>query len=135
MRITKDEYYLNIARAVSKRSTCIRRRYGAIIVKNDEVVATGYNGSARGDINCCDTGLCYREQNNIPKGEQYEKCVSIHAESNAIMSAGRGECMGSTMYLVGFEGDIEIQAKPCLMCERLIKNSGVIFIKGVVEYE
>ena len=129
MRISKVDGYLEIARAVSKRSTCLRRQYGAIIVRNDEILATGYNGSARGEINCCDSKECYRERNNIPHGEQYEKCVGVHAEMNAIMSAGRSKCIGSTLYLVGFENREEIEAKPCLICERLIKNSGIKFVR------
>lgn len=126
MRISKDDYYLNIARAVSKRSTCIRRTYGCVIVKNDEIIATGYNGSSRGEVNCCDTGYCYREANNIKSGEQYEKCVAVHAEQNAIISASRQELIGSVMYLVGYESDVEIEgARPCLICNRMISNAGI----------
>lgn len=91
-RITKDEYYLSIAASVAKRSTCLRRQYGAVIIKNDEIISTGYNGAARGEPNCCDTGECWREANNIPHGEQYEKCVAVHAEQNAIISAARRIC-------------------------------------------
>ncbi len=123
-RISKDEYYLEIARAVSKRSTCIRRQYGAVIVKNDRIISTGYNGSAKGEANCCDTGICWREANNIPHGEQYEKCVAVHAESNAISQAGR-EAEGAILYLAGFENGKEIKAVPCLMCARSIKNAGI----------
>ena len=96
-RPDKHTYYLNIAKAVSKRSTCLRRQYGAIIVKNDEIIATGYNGSARGEPNCCDEGVCWREAHNIPHGEQYEKCVAVHAEQNAIISAARRDMIGATM--------------------------------------
>ncbi len=124
-RISKDDYYLNIAAAVSKRSTCIRRQYGAIIVKNDRIISTGYNGSARGEINCCDSGRCWREENGIPHGERYEACVAVHAEDNAISQAGR-ETIGATLYLAGFENGKSIQAEPCMMCARKIKNAGIV---------
>ena len=126
-RIGKQAYYLSIAAEVAKRSTCLRRQYGAVIVKNDEIIATGYNGAPRGDENCCDVGSCWRERNNIPHGEQYEKCVAVPAEANAIISASRNEMIGSTLYLYGFEGfdkPIENPA-PCIMCTRLIKNAGI----------
>ena len=125
MRISKTEYYLNIAKAVSMRSTCLRRQYGAVIVKDDVVISTGYNGSPRGSQNCCDTGECYREANNIPHVEQYEKCVAVHAEANAIISAARKDMIGATLYLYGREGNKEIKAEPCLMCQRLIQNAGI----------
>ena len=125
-RISKREYYLGIAEAVAKRSTCLRRQYGAVIVKNDEIVATGYNGAPRGEENCCDVGSCWRERNNIPHGEQYEKCVAVHAEQNAIISASRRDMLGSTLYLAGFENGTPIpDATPCTICARLIKNAGI----------
>lgn len=125
-RISKDEYYLSIAAAVSKRSTCLRRQYGAVIINNDEIISTGYNGAARGEPNCCDTGECWREANNIPHGEQYEKCVAVHAEQNAIISAARHEMIGAVLYLAGFSSDGELASpKPCAICSRLIKNSGI----------
>ena len=129
-RIDKASYYLEIARAVARRSTCLRRQYGAVIVKNDEIVATGYNGAPRGDVNCCDTGECWRERNNIPHGEQYEKCVAVHAECNAIISASRNEMIGSTLYLAGYEGfDTENEDPvPCLICSRMIKNAGIAHV-------
>ena len=125
-RIGKQAYYLSIASEVAKRSTCLRRQYGAVIVKNDEIIATGYNGAPRGDENCCDVGSCWRDRHNIPHGEQYEKCVAVHAEANAIISASRNEMIGSTLYLYGFEGfDKPIDnPEPCIMCNRLIKNAG-----------
>ena len=126
-RETKDIYYLNIAEAVLARSTCLRRTYGAVIVKDNEIIATGYNGSPRGTENCCDVGYCYREQQNIPHGEKYEACRAVHAEANAIISASRQEMIGSTLYLAGHETDgtpIENIA-PCSMCYRLIINSGI----------
>ena len=126
-RITKRDYYLSIAAEVAKRSTCLRRQYGAVIVKNDEIIATGYNGAPRGDENCCDVGSCWRDRHNLPHGEQYEKCVAVHAEANAIISASRNEMIGSTLYLYGFEGfDKPIDnPEPCIMCNRLIKNAGI----------
>jgi len=126
-RISKQDYYLKIASEVAKRSTCLRRQYGAVIVKNDEIIATGYNGAPRGDENCCDVGSCWRDRHNIPHGEQYEKCVAVHAEANAIISASRNEMLDSTLYLYGFEGfDKPIEEpEPCIMCNRLIKNAGI----------
>jgi dCMP deaminase len=126
-RISKQDYYLKIASEVARRSTCLRRQYGAVIVKNDEIIATGYNGAPRGDENCCDVGSCWRERHNIPHGEQYEKCVAVHAEANAIISASRNEMLGSALYLYGFEGfDKPIEnPEPCIMCNRLIKNAGI----------
>lgn len=123
-RIGKDEYYLGIAKAVSARSTCLRRQYGAIVVKDDRIISTGYNGSARGEENCCDVGVCWREAHGIPHGEQYEKCVGVHAEDNAISQAGR-EAIGGVLYLAGIENGKLIDAVPCLMCERKIKNAGI----------
>ena len=102
-RISKVEYYLNIAEAVSARSTCLRRQYGAVIVKNDEIIATGYNGAPRGTSNCCELGGCWRDLHGVPHGERYEACRSVHAEQNAIISASRQEMIGSTLYLVGIE--------------------------------
>lgn len=132
-RIKKENYYLNIAETVASRSTCIRRRYGAIIVKNDEVIATGYNGAPRGEENCCECGFCQREALGIPKGERYELCVSVHAEANAIISASRQEMLGSTIYIVGFEVDgTRANSSPCLMCRRLIRNAGITKCVGYV---
>jgi len=131
-RISKQEYYLSIAAEVAKRSTCLRRQYGAVIVKNDEIVSTGYNGAPRGEENCCDVGECWRERNNIPHGEQYEKCVAVHAEQNAIISASRRDMLGGTMYLAGFEKGQPIEhAEPCLICRRLIKNAGIAHIYNI----
>jgi dCMP deaminase len=125
-RINKDEYYLNIAEAVAARSTCLRRQYGAVIVKQDEIIATGYNGAPRGENNCCDIGTCWREEHNIPHGERYEACVSVHAEQNAIISAPRKDMIGAKLYLVGLENGKRIEAKPCDICRRLIKNAGIV---------
>lgn len=125
-RPTKLEYYVNIAKVVSTRSTCLRRRYGAVIVKNDEIIATGYNGSPRGEINCCDINKCQRE--NIPQWQGYEKCCAVHAEMNAIISAARKDVLGGQLYLYGF--DIERNEEidnptPCEICKKLILNAGL----------
>lgn len=131
MRKTKTEYYLDIAKAVAERSTCLRRRYGAIIVKNDEVIATGYNGAPRGEENCIDCGFCQREALNIPKGERYELCVSVHAEANSIISASRRDMMGATIYIVGLEVDGSFaNPAPCIMCRRMIVNAGITKVIG-----
>ena len=134
-RISKDEYYLGIAEAVLKRSTCLRRNYGAVLVKNDEIVATGYNGSPRGEINCCDKDYCEREAQNVPKGERYELCVAIHAEDNAITSAGRDKANGGTLYIVGKEHGSEKYANPCpcKMCRRKIVNAGIKRVVGLFD--
>ena len=99
-RIDKENYYLDIAETVLERSTCLRRCYGAIIVQHDEIVSTGYNGAPRGRKNCIDLGGCTREAMNIPSGQRYELCRSVHAEANAIISAARSEVLGATLYLL-----------------------------------
>ena len=125
-RPSKVKYYLDIAAAVAARSTCIRRQYGAVIVKNDTIVSTGYNGTARGLINCCDLNECYREAHNIPHGQQYEKCRAVHAEANAIINASREEMCGAILFLAGFEnGERMKNPTPCEMCSRMITNSGI----------
>lgn len=128
MRPNEDEYYLNIAKAVSRRSTCLRRQYGAVIVKNKEIISTGYNGAPRGEANCCDTGICYRIGHAHNDGD-YASCCSVHAEMNAIISASRSEMLGSTLYLYGEENGKEIIAEPCPICQRLIKNAGIEKVK------
>lgn len=128
MRKNKDEYYLDIAKAVSERGTCLRRNYGAIIVNNDEIISAGYTGSPRGEDNCNEVGKCERVRLKIPSGEQYEKCCSVHAEMNAIISASRKDMIGSTLYLYGFEvstHDLLPESNPCSICSRLIKNAGI----------
>lgn len=125
-RPSKTEYYLNIAAGVAARSTCLRRQYGAVIVKNDTIVSTGYNGAARNEPNCCDVGTCYRQAHNIPHGEQYEKCQAVHAEANAIINASKGQMYKATLYLAGFEDGRRLEApEPCEMCRRLIRNAGI----------
>ena len=133
-RTDKQNYYLDIADSVLERSTCLRRKYGAIIVRNDEIISTGYNGAPRGDENCCDVGVCWREAHGIPHGEQYEKCVAVHAECNAIISASRNEMLGSTLYLYGFENGKPLEkAEPCVMCSRMIKNAGIAMVINQTE--
>ena len=124
-RISKKEYYLGIALAVAKRSTCLRRQYGAVIVKNDEIISTGYNGAPRGEQNCCDINYCWREANNVPHGEKYEACKSVHAEQNAIISASRKDMIGATLYLAGIDNGKVIKASPCDICRRMIINAGI----------
>lgn len=127
-RIDKENYYLDIAGTVLERSTCLRRRYGAIIVQHDEIVSTGYNGAPRGRQNCLDLGCCTREALNIPSGERYELCRSVHAEANAIISAARSETLGATLYMVCKDpktGELIPGSTSCSMCRRLIINAGI----------
>ena len=127
-RVDKVNYYLDIAQSVMKRSTCLRRNYGAIIVRNDEIISTGYNGAPRGRKNCVDLGRCTREELSIPSGERYELCRSVHAEANAIISAARRDILGGTLYLAGRDartGELLSDATCCSMCRRLIINAGI----------
>lgn len=127
-RVSKHNYYLDIAQTVSERSTCLRKHYGSIIVKNDSIVSTGYNGAPRGRKNCTNIGVCTRESLNIPRGERYEMCRSVHAEANAIISASREEMIDATMYIAGLNaetGELEKSIDSCMMCKRLIINSGI----------
>ena len=127
-RRSKILYYLDIADAAQARSTCLRRRFGAIIVKDDEIVSTGYNGAPRGRKNCTDMGYCARNRLNVPAGERYELCRSVHAEANAIISAARKDMIGGTLYLAGRDAvtcDYNPQTTPCAMCRRLIINAGI----------
>ena len=131
-RPDKDHYYLNIAREVARRSTCLRRWYGAVIVKNDQIISTGYAGAARGAVNCTDIGTCPRTQANIPRGERYELCRSVHAEMNAIIHAARSDMIGSTLYLAGIDpetGEVVSGSMPCKICCRLIINAGIATVK------
>ena len=127
-RRDKINYYLDLADVVSKRGTCLRKRYGAVIVKNDEVISTGYVGAPRGRKNCSDLGYCIRQKMNIPRGERYELCRSVHAEANAIISASRDKMIDSIMYLSGREMDTNeyvSNANCCSMCKRMIINAGI----------
>lgn len=140
-RINKENYYLDIAQTVLERATCLRRVYGAIIVKNDEIIATGYNGAPRGRKNCVDMGFCTREVLRVPRGERYELCRSVHAEANAIISASRRDMVGATLYLVGKDartGELLPDATSCAMCRRTVINAGiarVVIRRTAVAYE
>jgi len=126
MRPVKEEYYLNVAKAISMRSTCIRAHAGAILVKDDKIISTGYSGAAKGETNCCDINICERTRLNIPPGKNYEICKSVHAETNAIINCDIDKS-GATMYIY-FERIDGLKAKhggPCMMCSRIIKNAGI----------
>ena len=127
-RRDKTNYYLDIAQTVAERGTCLRRNYGAIIVKNDEIISTGYVGAPRGRENCSDLGFCIRQKMDIPRGERYELCRSVHAEANAIISASRDKLIDSTLYLVGLEastGELVANSCCCAMCKRMVINAGI----------
>jgi len=127
-RKDKNNYYLDIADTVLIRGTCLRRNYGAIIVKNDEIMSSGYSGAPRGRKNCSDIGYCQREMMNVPRGTHYELCRSVHSEANAIISAPRRDMIDSVLYLVGRDAgtkEFVKNANPCAMCKRLIINAGI----------
>ena len=127
-RRDKVNYYLDLADVVSNRSTCLRRHYGAVIVKNDEVISTGYVGAPRGRKNCTDLNYCIRQKMQVPRGERYELCRSVHAEANAIISAERNKMIGASIYLSGREADTGEYIKnsnSCSMCKRMIINAGI----------
>lgn len=127
-RVSKENYYLDIARTVAERSTCLRRMFGAIIVKDDVIISTGYNGAPRGRKNCSDIGECMRDKLKIPRGERYELCRSVHAEANAIIAASRDAMLGSTLYMVCVspkDGSLFAGTNSCMMCKRMIINAGI----------
>lgn len=127
-RKDKHNYYLDIAESVLARGTCLRRNYGSIIVKNDEIISTGYTGAPRGRKNCCDLDECLRVKMNVPRGTQYELCRSVHSEANAIISASRKDMIGADLYLVGKDMQIGMlvqNANSCTMCKRMIINAGI----------
>lgn len=128
-RIDKINYYLDIAETVASRATCLRKKYGSVIVNHDQIIATGYSGAPRGRVNCCDLGYCMKKKMFPDKRHSgYDACRSVHSEQNAIISASRQEMIGSTLYLVGYryEGhDYEEGAAPCLMCRKMIINAGI----------
>ena len=133
-RRDKTNYYLDLAETVSQRCTCLRRHYGAVIVKNDEVISTGYVGARRGRANCTDLGYCIRQKLGIPRGERYELCRSVHAEANAIISASRDKMLGADLYLSGREvsnGEYIKNSNSCSMCKRMIINAGIarVFVR------
>ncbi len=138
MRVSKENYYLDIAQTVAERSTCLRKHYGAIIVKNDVIVSTGYNGAPRGRLNCSDLGSCFRDKLNIPRGERYELCRSVHSEQNAIIAASREQMLGSTLYMVCVDpatGEVVAGTNSCMMCKRVILNAGIerVIIRDTAE--
>lgn len=125
-RLPKDQYYINIAADLYQRSTCLRRRFGAVIVKNDEIIATGYNGAPRKTKSSLDHGWCWRKEHNIPHGKNYELCRSVHAEQNAIIQASRRDMLDSTLYIAGENADGSLcDAFPCVVCLRMIINAGI----------
>lgn len=135
-RLDKINYYLDIAESVAKRGTCLRKNFGCIIVKNDEIISTGYTGAPRGRINCIDLGYCNKKERfpDIRHGG-YDACRSVHAEQNAMLSASRKDMIGSTMYLVGIRvdnGEYETGANSCQMCRKMIINAGIerLIIRG-----
>ena len=127
-RVSKPQYYLNIAHEVARRSTCLRRRYGAVIVNNDQIVATGYAGAPRMTLNCTEVGSCIRMKLGVSPGEHYEWCRAVHAEQNAVIHAARFDMIGSTLYLAGVSADtgaLVKGAQPCRICKRMIINAGI----------
>ncbi len=127
-RPNKSEYYIDIARSVARRSTCLRRRFGAVIVKNDQIISTGYNGAPRKTTNCIDLGVCARKNLNIPSGQNYELCRAVHAEMNAVIHASRLDMVGADLYLAGFDAETGTPVdypEPCLLCRRVIINAGI----------
>ena len=127
-RVDKINYYLDIAETVLERGTCLRRKFGCAVIKNDEVISTGYAGAPRGRRNCCDLNYCAREKLNIPRGERYEMCRSVHAEQNAIISASRKDLIGADLFLVGKDAktfEYVENAMPCILCKRFIINAGI----------
>lgn len=127
-RVSKHNYYLDIAETVAERSTCLRKKYGAIIVKNDSIVSTGYNGAPRGRKNCTDLGECMRDKLGIPRGERYELCRAVHSEANAIIAASREQMLGATLYMVGVDaksGELLRDTNSCMMCKRMVINAGI----------
>ena len=140
-RVSKHNYYLDIAQTVAERSTCLRKKYGAIIVKNDIIVSTGYNGAPRGRRNCTDLGECMRDKLNIPRGERYEMCRSVHSEANAIIAASREQMLGSTLYMSCVDaktGELVCDTCSCMMCKRMVINAGIVRViirTGAEEYK
>ena len=124
MRLEKHLKYLKDARNCAELSTCMRRGYGAVIVKDDRTISNGYNGASRGLSHCCDTGVCWREVHHVPSGERYEEYRAVHAEQNALYRASWEDKHGATMYLFGFNRGNPINARPCRICEKHIRKNG-----------
>ena len=138
----RDLYYLGIAEAVGSKSSCMRRLYGAVIVKNDEIISTGYNGAPRGALNCNELG-CVREAFGTKKGDAYNLCGSVHAEQNAMISAPRRDMIGATIYIVGVnvarlqnlnsKMPHYADPSPCSLCHRMLINAGIVRAVGLIE--
>lgn len=131
-RPSKDVYYWNIAKETAERGTCLSVKGGAVIVKDDQIIATGYIGAPRGTMDCFERGVCMRRQLGIPSGQRYEICRSVHAEQNALINAARAgvSVLGSTVYLYFVkrqpDGGVKfVNAQPCFMCKKMLINSGV----------
>ena len=141
-RVNKDNYYLDIAQSALERSTCIRRKWGAVLVKDDEIISTGYNGAPRGKKNCCDIGYCPRKEKNFHQGQGYDICRAVHAEANALLNCSREQTIGADLYLTGInpEDSSIHEAKPCPLCARMIIQAGIknVYLRvgnGVGEYK
>ena len=127
-RPSKERYYLDIARQVAQRSTCRRRKFGSVIVRDDQIVATGYVGAPRKTKDCFERGYCLREKLNIPHGQNYELCRSVHSEMNAIINAARAgvSILGGDIYIWGTdEKGNPINTFPCFLCKKMIINAGL----------
>ena len=125
----KQEYYFGIAKAVAEGSKCLRRQYGAVIVKHDTVISTGTNGAPRGEIDCKHTNFCQRQADSSAHGSDYSNCKSVHAEMNAIINASPEDMRGATLYLVGLEHGIPVKSEPCYICKKLIKQAGITSVQ------
>jgi dCMP deaminase len=129
-RMSKHEYYLGIAKEVAHRSTCFRRSIGAIIIRDDQIISTGYVGAPRKTKDSFEHGSCLRDRLNIPHGQRYELCRSVHAEQNAIINAARAgvSLLGGDMYIYGsiFQTGKPIDALPCFICKKMIINAGIV---------
>ena len=141
-RVSKIDTYLNCAEVFAYRSTCLKRKYGAVIVKDDAVISTGYNGSPRGFENCCEIGFCPRMEKNMHQGEGYGICRAVHAEMNALLNCSRQQTIGADLYLAGHNpGENTVhRAKPCPLCARAIIQAGIrnVYLRvgeGAQEYE
>lgn len=126
-RVSKIDTYLNCAEVFAYRSTCIKRKYGAVIVKDDAVISTGYNGAPRGEENCCDIGKCPRIDRDLHQGQGYEMCRAVHAEANALLNCSREQTIDADLFLAGVnpKDNSVHKAKPCPLCARMIIQAGI----------
>lgn len=141
-RISKADMYLNAAEVFAYQSTCLKRKYGAVIVRDDAVISTGYNGAPRGKKNCCDIGSCARIEQGLHQGQGYDMCRAVHAEANALLNCSREQTLGADLYLAGVDPqDNSVhRAKPCPICARHIIQAGIrnVYLRigsGRDEYE